>query len=499
MGDREMRRMFARLILSVATLTAASCSPASTSSASSPVANGETQYLAFQVFTGSPDPHVAFGGEPLLGEMPSSTELDGFARSLIARMDTTGRDGRRLALIFGPLSFDHTDEQVASLIGSGFDIALARDVAVGFHIDDSMFWGRRRDLLADPRNVERMDWDGPLSTGRRLAWGPRPSRAPPHMCINSAAIEAEVWRRGDEVIGAALHAGLERLRRAGREDLFAGVIVGWETQIGREFESGRVLGYCALANRGLRRGASREAMDQARVEALEHFISIWSTSIASAGVPPSRIYSHVAFMPRRQFDSSEHENGETYAARTNFSPPETAFGRERRAGFSTYPEAGIIEEIHDQVRRAGGAPWASAEGANVALGGDPSASGMATETYLARLFNRGAALVNIFGWGIGDADNGFRRAAESPDAIAAYRKFLRGEALIEGPITASILERLPVKIHRIHAELPQWVRAHNGQARAQPHVEALDAALAAQDWARAEAEADALLALMVEE
>ena len=159
----------------------------------------------------------------------------------------------------------------------------------------------------------------------------------------------------------------------------------------------------------------------------------------------------------------------------------------------------MLEDIYEHTRRANSAPWASTEGANVALGGDPTASGMSMETYLARLFNHGAVLVNIFGWGIGPADNGFRRAAENPEAISAYRKFLRGEPLVEGPVAASILERLPAKIHRIQAELPAWTRRHNGQARAQPRVEALEAALAVRNLARAEIEADALLALMAEE
>jgi hypothetical protein len=37
---------------------------------------------------------------------------------------------------------------------------------------------------------------------------------------------------------------------------------------------------------------------------------------------------------------------------------------------------------------------------------------MSMETYLARQFNHGAVLVNVFGWGIGEADNPFRIAAE---------------------------------------------------------------------------------------
>ena len=445
-------------------MAAAACSPVP--EAAHAIATPETHYLAFQVFTGSPNPHVPIGGSPSLDAPPTRSQLDAFAADVIDQVGLTGNADRRLALIFGPVALDQTDAQIAALTTAAFDIALARDVAVGFHLDDSIFWSRRHALFSDPGNIERGDWDGPLSTGRRLDWGPEASRGPPQMCINSPAVEAEARRLGTQIIGTALRNGLERLRRAGREDLFAGMIVGWETQIGRDFGTGRALGYCVLANRGLRRGAARAAMDQARVEAVDRFISIWSQAIASAGVPSSRIYSHVAFFPRHQFDADKAGRGESYAERTNFSPAEIAFGPGRRAGFSTYPQPETMEEIYDQTARAGGAPWASSEGANLTPGGGLTDSGMSMETYLARLFNHGAVLVNVFGWGIGPADNGFRQAAQNTEAIAAYRKFLRGAALVEGPVTANILERLPTKIHRIQAELPAWVRGHNGQARA---------------------------------
>lgn len=159
-----------------------------------------------------------------------------------------------------------------------------------------------------------------------------------------------------------------------------------------------------------------------------------------------------------------------------------------------------MQEIWEEAEARGGAPWASAEGANVLLAnavmsrGDPS-SGMSMETYLARHFNHGAALVIIFGWGLGEQDNPFRRAAEHLEAIEAYRKFLRGDALVEGPPT--ILERLPEKMRRIQTEMPGWIGGRpERQARAQPHFDALTAALQVNDLQRAEREADALLALL---
>jgi hypothetical protein len=496
-----MTRRYSAFLFALASVAAAGCSQAQTPAAAQSAAYGETRYLAFQVFTGSTSPQAALGSDAVLDAIPDRAQLDAFAADVISRIGTTGDARRRLALMFGPIAFDHSDARAEQLIEDAFDIALERQVAIGFHLDDSMFWGARRDLVADARNIERGGWDAPPSTSRRLDWGPVPALIAPQMCLNSPAIEAEVRRRGREVIGAAIARGLARLHAEGRDDLFAGVIVGWETHIGRDSANPQMpLGYCALGNRNLDAGAAPQTMDEERIEAVQGFITLWSRAVAAAGVPEARIYSHVGFVPRRTFDV-QGARSVSYAQTTNFAPTDVAFGPARRAGFSTYPGPGVMEEIYAETRRRGGAPWASAEGANVDLGFDTARGdgpgGMSAETYLARHFNHGAVLVNIFGWGLGAPDNGFRRTAEHPDALAAYRKFLRGEALIEGAVEATIQERLPAKIRRIQAELPRWVSGHRDrQARAQPRADALTAALQANDLRRAEREADALLALL---
>src|SRR6185295_13664464 len=98
-----------------------------------------------------------------------------------------------------------------------------------------------------------------------------------------------------------------------------------------------------------------------------------------------------------------------------------------RPGFTTYPNPQIFHEIYSALAANGNPPWASAEGTNVNIDVAPPAipaEGM--EGYLARMFSHGATMVNLFGWGIGDKEMVFRRATESSQALAAYRKFLRG-------------------------------------------------------------------------
>jgi hypothetical protein len=117
------------------------------------------------------------------------------------------------------------------------------------------------------------------------------------------------------------------------------------------------------------------------------------------------------------------------------------------------------------------------------------------EAYLGNLFNYGAVLVNLFGWGLGDETNPFRKIAEGPDALAAYRIFLRGEALGEAPIPdllASLPANLRDKIHKVQAALPNWLQAH-GSAQIQDNIEKLKQAVGDQRFDDAERSVDAIL------
>src|ERR1022692_2655584 len=101
---------------------------------------------------------------------------------------------------------------------------------------------------------------------------------------------------------------------------------------------------------------------------------------------------------------------------------------------STYPEAGTFELIHREVAAHASPAWISAEGTNVVPSGMPGEPTM--ETYLAKMYDHGAVLVNIFSWGISGpvyANNFFRVATENKEAVAAYRKVLGGKQLVESP------------------------------------------------------------------
>ncbi|HLK56881.1 MAG TPA: hypothetical protein VKU00_09965, partial [Chthonomonadaceae bacterium] len=161
---------------------------------------------------------------------------------------------------------------------------------------------------------------------------------------------------------------------------------------------------------------------------------------------------------------------------------------------------GLFAQIDTEVAQHGHPGWASSEGTNLQLGSGPGQSGRNMETYLAQMFNHGATLVNIFSWGIGGEANkkmDFRVVTEGEEALSAYRKFLRGERLVETvSTTSSYLERLPAKIHRIQQELPAWIQKTGKQALAEPLMQQLDRALKANNFEEAEKVADKILTLL---
>lgn len=386
-----------------------------------PLSGDELRYLAFQVFQGGSDPAIPFDGA--LVYTPKEKVAD-MVRDIVTTIGVTGGQKTRLAFILGPVAFDHSDAEVRQIIDDGFDIALSENVAVGFHLDDAMFWRKRGDLINDPANIEWTDFDGRPAKGLFLEWAHPPAR----MVFNSPTIRTEVTRRARDVIGARIAAHVANLRAQGKENLFAGVIAGWESHMGQDINTRDRVGFHALANAGFGPQNPPSNIGDEIAAIVAEFIGLWTDGLAQGGIDSNRIYTHVAFLPRARFEAMSAPAGVSYEDVLDLAPssqrPSVAFATSARPGFSTYPVTGVHEQIYQELSEHGNPWWASAEGTNIIPADDPKGSGISMETYLARSFNHGAALVTLFGWGIGSQSNPFRTATEGPEALAAYRKFL---------------------------------------------------------------------------
>jgi len=254
------------------------------------------------------------------------------------------------------------------------------------------------------------------------------------------------------------------------------------------------------------RGRWRLARSLGKV--VQEFIELWTTGIAGSGVSSQRIYSHTTFLSRRAFDMGDDKSitymkktkDAAYSEHNHFAPPWVAFGKSHRPGFSTYPQPGLFEEIHEEVSRHKQAGWASSEGTNMQPSSGPGQSGMNMDNFLAKMFNHGATLTTIFSWGIGGEamkNMNYRLCTENEEALQAYRKFLKGVPLVEGPTVATIQERLPPKIQRIQKEVPAWI-LKTGDKEAAALMRNMMEQVKAKNFEEVEKIADSILKLMDE-
>jgi hypothetical protein len=462
-------------------------------SAREPAGTGaaETRYVHFQLMTGL---HGYAGPQPSPGHFAlSKAQLEAFVHDVKTTIGTTGDAGRKLGFTIGPLCFDMPDDETRQFIRDAFAVARENDVSVAFHIDDSILWSERKDLISNPDNIETADWKQIPNTGRRADWGPQPTRFPPQMCYNSPEIQAAVRKRAS-LIGAEVKKELDALKSSGKEHLFANVITGWETRIGRDFATGRSLGFRALSHRGYSEKNPPRDPDLERVQVVKEFIELWANSLHAGGVPREKIFCHIAFTSQGLRTPDAHES---FATQVEFGVPEVAFSPAYRPGFSTYPEGATYQEIYAALAQHGSPTWISGEGVNVSPSGMPGEANM--ETYLGRMFNHGAVMVNIFSWGMGgDAmrDNFFRRATENPEALAAYAKFLRHGTMVETASTGFSAARLEEKMHRIQKEFPAWIQKSGQQAKAGPLMQKLSALMKDKKWQELDNVADQVLSMI---
>jgi hypothetical protein len=387
-------------------------------------------------------------------------------RDLAARLGTSG-DGKTRQLAVGAgIPIFVSDASIAHEIRLRFDIARQTNVAVHFNVDDHIGWDERPDLwnwydpkkpgynAANRKNVEWYDWEGTPNKRRYLTPNGTPSQTP-HMCYNSPMIKAEIGRVISQVVGPALKGEINTLKQDGQEYLFAGITVGAEAgfddysmvskllpqlpshdtgdpiqmDVARMIrEAAKLmdedkapysrLGYCSMTNAGYSKANPPADFNRALADVNQKFIEFWDKQFVDAGLPCSRIYTHVAT------SSLQDDN--------NNAPIRIVFNPYARPGWTTYPIGTLangFQPLYDELAKHGNPAWGGVEANNPAFA-IPNAPSW--EKYLAWHYNHGAKLVGI---NVGAADpsimSNLSKGAFGDEAMAAFEKFLKGEKLIE--------------------------------------------------------------------
>jgi len=383
---------------------------------------------------------------------------------LVNSIGTRGH-GRHM-LGFGlPCPTMDAEKQVPEYIRQAFATARENNMAVMLHFDFNVAWESRPDLWnwfdpkmpgynpANKQNVEWYGWDGPPSKVRYLNHGITKRMAPP-ICFTSKRVRQEWARLVRDVITPNLRREIAALKRDGKEQLFAGVLAGSEPMIDNYMNpdadteklmkadgtpKGR-LGYRTLMNRGYSKLHPPKQMTEALCAIVHETTGFWCQQFADAGIPIAKIYTHVA--PQLPVEMTS-------------SPVSVAFNRWSRPGWTTYP-VGILRDSFDPLYRElkvhGNPRWAGVE----ANAGMPDSS-IDWETYLAWHYNHGGVIVGINTGATGtELPDRLEKSAFSPEAIAAYRKFLLGETLKETPAAERPEARLKRKMEALQAGFKAW-------------------------------------------
>jgi hypothetical protein len=387
------------------------------------------QYLLFQIFLGGPEPRSG-----IYLKNRSKDDILRMARQIAtAARPARGDPNRILGFAVGPIAVDQGEDDARSVIRDAFDIAWETDMAVALHLDDYMFWAQAR--LPDGRllrgaegTTEWKDWLETPAQGLEIGWLPNVKLAP-QICYESPKVKEFTTYWTKDVIGQEVKRQFDRFVQAGKAKLFAGIIAGWESNL--------AYGYCSLSHLGYSAQNPPADFDHERERVLQRNIERWAKGISDAGIPRDLIFTHLGPIPKRDYDkltamlprSRIREIPQSTAFRAFW----TAFNGYSSPGFSAYPDDRRFADIYQAVRAYGRGTWAMAEGTNVVLGAPPTRSPLAWETYLARSFNHGARIVDLFGGFQGEAAGEFGRSTESDEALAAYRKFLGGDHLVDDP------------------------------------------------------------------
>jgi hypothetical protein len=383
------------------------------------------QYLIFQDFTGAND------GSGVLRQPMAPPELRVALAAYVDRIDArlktstlVGAEGRYYGFAIGPLSLDQPDQELRDTIQTAFDVAIEKNVAVVLHFDVTHFWRNARNadgtLLSASTgaldNREWKDWSGTIAD--KDGWDSEPNILPP-MCFECDQVKAMVDRVAATVIAPAVTAGLARLDATGKRDLFAGIIVGWEA-------NPPPLGYHALSIKGDSSATAVADLVHDYQQVTHDYLARWVKNLSEHGVPTVRIYNHTANLTQFQIDHNPSA-GLASAGPDSFWE---AFGDHANGGFSVYDgstQQGTFETIWAEAAKHAGT-WAMAEGTNL----NPT---VPWEKYLGKVFNHGGTVADLFGGFLGPGSGPFGTATESDEAVAAYRKFLDGNTLIEDPMS----------------------------------------------------------------
>lgn len=369
----------------------------------------------------------------------------GAAREVEALKQVVGANpvGGKRRIGFGmvpPMLLAHSIPELRAIVESGFDLAEQHDLPVYFQVDDinsppNDAVGPKLRYYDDPMMCEWSTFPTPGATHGTVPelwinWGQWFSR-PAIPCLASPRLRGFARTQLREGVLKPLMARLEQLRTQDKAYLFAGINVGWETNI-PDYRPGKPLysiggaslpkdlhakpprvmpaanlvqtGFGALHHLGydaaklsaaaLNDGVSEETFFVGRCHAvIQSYSALLAEACRTAGLPRQQVHTHMIAIESAAAVES-----------TMIPPIWAAVNRDSLPGFTLCQESGAIYAMPQLVEKIAAG--------HVRLDEPPQRAFVVAETYfraaptpekmrafLAELFGEGAVLINFWGWG----------------------------------------------------------------------------------------------------
>lgn len=258
------------------------------------------------------------------------------------------------------------DAAIQSCLDKFFNASQQYDVPFMLHIDTERFWDSRPDLWNwfdptapgyNPANIDNVEWSG-WNVGTKesfINWG-SPIKLSPKPCYESPTVKRVIESKFS-IISNKITEWRRKLATEGREYLFLGVNLGWETGIDDYRNANWAaasykyqLGYNALSKKGFSAANPPANINSELAGIVTNFNKFRAKLLYDRGIPKDKIFTHSwAADDKIPLGSDGYtQNGPISSGKNDYSV----------LGVSLYPSAYNTNRVKSEI---GSAPWALIE------------------------------------------------------------------------------------------------------------------------------------------